>query len=175
MNETDRENTVCIAAQTWKETLECFESTHKDGINIAFVSGEQGRRSRGRVEGAVKQLRAIQAYKKTKKSLPMTLVSVQQRWWPHKNTRNYKNKHTEVCRCTKSCNKFVQFHLDKAWNYLWHFYEKAPPLLLPPHPLCKGRGTMPLSCTRSPASLLDNVAVLNQTCTTACNLSIFLF
>jgi len=25
----------------------------------------------------------------------------------------------DVCGCTESCNQFVQFDLDKAWNYLW--------------------------------------------------------
>jgi len=63
----------------------------------------QERRNSGRAGEAVKELRAIEAYikqkkqkqkkiykYKTKKSLPINVVSVQQQCWPQTNTRNYR-------------------------------------------------------------------------------------
>jgi len=80
---------------------------HKSYLNISFTLAlgfqakvlAQGRRNSGR--GSVKELRAMQAYKK---SLPIMFVSVQQR---SRLITEIIENHSEVSGCANSCNKFV--------------------------------------------------------------------
>ena len=54
-------------------------------------------------------------------------------------TRNYR-KPLWILWVRKQMQKnLFQVDLDKPWNYLWHFYKKAPPPPLPPLRKVKGQ------------------------------------
>ena len=75
---------------------------------------------------AVKELRAMEAYKKQKTTTIM-LVSIQQQWPKIIIIEN----HSEVSG--RAAINLFQFDFHKPWNYLLYFYKKAPPPPLPPY------------------------------------------
>jgi len=86
-------------------------------------SKQQGPRNSGRaLRGGSEKVKGNANLWKTKQSLPIMLVSVQQRLWPQKIIPEIIENQSEVSGCTISCNKFVS---SQFWSTM-----KLPMILL---------------------------------------------
>ena len=100
--------------------------------------------------GTVKELRAVESYKK-QKIVAKYVCFCSSTMLTSKIITEITENFSELSGDPNSCIYLFQVDLDKPWNYLWYCCDKAPP----PRCIPFGRveGAMLLPCLHSPAPL----------------------